>query len=64
MFYIENLALRLLFCVGTLIIVVLAAGFVKASVAGAPFVFEPLKHLVLPIALGVVTTFMWKPSQK
>ena len=64
MFYIENFALRLLFCVGTVLIVVLAAGFIRASVAGVPFVLEPLKHVVLPIALGVVTTFMWKPSRK
>lgn len=64
MFYIQNFALRLLFCVGTLIIVVLAAGFIRASVAGVPFAFDPLKHLVFPVALGVVTTFMWKPRQK
>ena len=64
MFYIENFALRLLFCVGTVLVVVLAAGFIRASVAGVPFVLEPLKHLVFPIALGVLTTFMWKPSRK
>ena len=64
MFYIQNFALRLLFCVGTLFIVVLAAGYIKASVAGVPFVLEPLKHLVFPIALGVLTTLMWKPSRK
>jgi len=64
MFYIENVALRLLFCVGTLLIVVLAVGFIRASAAGMPFVFDPLKHLVLPIGLGVVTTFMWKPIRK
>ena len=64
MFYIENIALRLLFCVGTLLVVVLAVGFIRASAAGVPFVLEPLKHVLLPIALGVVTTFMWKPSRK
>ena len=64
MFYIENFVLRLLFCVGTLFIVVLAAGFIKASAAGMPFVLDPLKHLVLPIVLGVITTFMWRPRQK
>ena len=64
MFYIENFALRLLFCVVTLVVVVLAVGFIRASAAGMPFVFDPLKHLVLPVALGVVTTFLWKPSQK
>ena len=64
MFYIENVALRLLFCIGTLLLVVLAVGFIRASAAGVPFVLEPLKHVVLPIALGVVTTFMWKPSRK
>lgn len=64
MFYIENVALRLLFCVGTLIIVVLAVGFIRASAAGVPFVFDPLKHLLLPVGLGVVTTFMWRPRQK
>lgn len=64
MFYIENFALRLLFCVVTLVIVVLAVGFIRASIAGAPFVLDPLKHLALPIALGIVTTFLWKPSQK
>ena len=64
MFYIQNFALRLLFCVGTLLVVVLVAGFIKASVAGMPFVLDPLKHLVLPIALGVVTSFMWRPSQR
>jgi hypothetical protein len=64
MFYIENVALRLLFCVGTVLVVVLAVGFFRASAAGVPFVLDPLKHLVLPIALGVVTTFMWKPIQK
>ena len=46
MFYIENFALRLLFCVGTLLVVVLAVGFIRASAAGTPFVFDPLKHLV------------------
>ena len=64
MFYIENFALRLIFCVVTLVVVVLAVGFIRASAAGMPFVFDPLKHLVLPVALGVVTTFMWKPRQK
>ena len=64
MFYIENFALRLLFCVGTLLVVVLAIGLIRASAAGVPFVLEPLKHVVLPIALGVVTTFMWKPSRQ
>ena len=64
MFYIENFALRLLFCVGTVLVAVLAAGFIRAAAAGVPFVLEPLKHVVLPIALGVVTTFMWKPSRK
>ena len=64
MFYIENIALRLLFCVGTLLVVVLAVGFIRASVAGMPFVLDPLKHFVIPIGLGVLTTFMWKPSQK
>ena len=64
MFYIENFALRLLFCVGTLLVVVLAVGVIRASAAGMPFVFDPLKHLVLPIALGVVTSFMWRPSQR
>ena len=64
MFYIENFALRLLFCVGTLLIVVLAVGFIRASAAGMPFVLDPLKHIVLPVALGVLTTFMWKPRQK
>ena len=64
MFYIENFALRLLFCVVTLVVVVLAVGFIRASAAGMPFVFDPLKHLVLPVALGVVTTFLGKPSQK
>ena len=64
MFYIENVALRLLFCVGTLLVVVLAVGFIRASAAGVPFALDPLKHIVLPVALGVVTTFMWKPRQK
>ena len=64
MFYIENFALRLLFCVGTLLIVVLAVGFIRASAAGVPFALDPLKHVVLPVALGVVTTFMWRPRQK
>ena len=65
MFYIENFALRLLFCVGTLIVVILAIGFIRASAAGTPFVLDPLKHLALPTGLGVVTAFMWKkPSAK
>ena len=64
MFYIENFALRLLFCIGTLVVVILAIGFIRASAAGTPFVFDPLKHLVLPTGLGVVTAFMWKPSAK
>ena len=64
MFYIENVALRLPFCVGTLLVVVLVVGFIRASAAGVPFVFDPLKHLLLPIALGVVTAFMWRLRQK
>lgn len=64
MFYIENFALRLLFCVGIVLVAVLAAGFIRAAVAGMPFVLDPLKHLVFPIALGVLTTFMWRPRQR
>ena len=64
MFYIQNTALRLLFCVGTLLVVVLAIGLIRASAADMPFVLNPLKHLVFPIALGVVTTFLWKPREK
>lgn len=64
MFYIENFALRLLFCVGTCLAAVLIASFIRFSAAGQPFVFDPMRHLLMPLALGGLAAFMWKPSQK
>ena len=64
MFYIENFALRLLFCVGTCIVAVLIVVFIMSAVSGNPFVLDPVKHLLVPGALGLLASFMWKPAKK
>ena len=65
MFYIENFALRLLFCVGTCVVAVILVTFIKANfIAHEPYVFDVLKFVLFPAALGVLATFMWKPKQK
>ncbi|MBQ3300676.1 MAG: hypothetical protein IJH04_00735 [Eggerthellaceae bacterium] len=65
MFYIENFALRLLFCVGTCVVAVILVGFVRAEFfAHEPFVLDVFKHIAFPVALGLLATFMWKPRAK
>lgn len=65
MFYIENFALRLLFCVGTCVAAVILVTFVRAQfIAHEPYVFDFVKCLVFPTALGVLAAFMWKPRTK
>lgn len=65
MFYIENFALRLVFCVVTCVVAVIAATFVRAEFfLHEPYVFDALKCIVFPTALGVLAAFMWKPRQK
>ena len=65
MFYIENFALRLLFCVVTCVAAVILATFVRAQfIAHEPYVFDFVKCLVFPTALGVLAAFMWKPRAK
>ena len=64
MFYIENFALRLLFCIGTTLAAVLLVVFVKSSAAGVPFALDIIKHVVTPIALGTLAAVMWKPKER
>ena len=64
MFYIENFALRLLFCIGTCIAAVLLVLFIISIVTSQPLVIDPLRHILLPGAFGLLAAFMWKPSEK
>ena len=64
MFYIENFVLRLLFCIGTCIAAVLLVLFIISIVTSQPLVIDPLRHILLPGALGLLAAFMWKPSEK
>ena len=65
MFYIENFALRLLFCVGTCVAAVLLVSYIRAEFfAHEPYVFDVVKHVAFPAALGVLAAFMWKPRKK
>ena len=65
MFYIENFALRLLFCIGTCVIAVVLGGFVKAQFfMHEPFVFDVFKHVAIPVALGALAAVMWQPRAK
>ena len=64
-FYIENFALRLLFCIATCVVATNLALFIKASFfAHEPFTFNFVNGLLLPLALGVSAAFTWKPQRK
>ena len=61
-FYIENFALRLLFCIVTCVAATNLGLFIRASfVAHEPFMFDFVKGLLMPGALGAVAAVMWKP---
>ena len=63
-FYIENFALRLLFCIATCVAATNLARFIKASfIAHEPFTFSFVSGLLLPLALGVSAAFMWKQQK-
>lgn len=65
MFYIENFALRLLFCVGTCVAAVVLVTFIRAQFfTHEPYVFDVVKHALVPGALGLLAAFMWKPRAK
>jgi hypothetical protein len=64
-FYIENFALRLLFCIAACVAATNLGLFIKASfIAHEPFAFNYVKGLLLPLALGMSAAFMWKPQKK
>ena len=64
-FYIENFALRLLFCIATCVAATNLALFIKASfIAHEPFTFNFANGLLLPLALGMSAAYMWKPQKK
>ena len=64
-FYIENFALRLLFCIATCVVATNLAIFIRDSfIAHVPFTFDVVKGLVLPLALGMSAAYMWKPQKK
>ena len=62
--YIENFALRLIVLVVVCVVVVNLAVFIKASVTQEPYVFNIIKHLLFPGALGALGAVMWKPRAK
>ena len=62
-FYIENFALRLVFCILTCVAATNLGMFVRASlIAHTPFVFSVVQGFLIPLARGVFTTFMWRPK--
>lgn len=64
-FYINNFALRLLFCVLITIAAANLGSFVRASfIVHEPFAFNVLQGLVMPTALGVFAGVIWKPTDK
>lgn len=64
-FYIENFALRLLFCIVTCVAATNLGLFVRASfITHEPFTFNLVNGLLMPLLLGVVAAFMWKPQEK
>ena len=64
-FYPENFVVRLLFCVVLTIAAANLGMFVRAEVfAHEPFVFDPVKGLLMPGALGAVAAVMWKPREQ
>lgn len=62
--YIENFALRLIFLVVACVAAVNLVAFIRASVTQVPYVFDIIKHLLFPGALGVLGAVMWKPRAK
>ena len=63
--YIENFALRLLFCVGSCVAAVLLVGYIKAElIEHVPFTLDVVKHIAMPAALGTLAAFMWRPRAK
>jgi hypothetical protein len=64
-FYIENFALRLLFCIATCVAATNLGLFIRASfITHEPFAFNFVSGLLFPLALGAVAAFMWKPQGK
>ena len=62
--YIENFALRLIVLVLACVAAANLVAFIKASVAQEPYVFDIIKQLLFPGALGVLGAVMWKPRAK
>lgn len=64
-FYPENFVVRLLFCIGLTIAAANLGMFVRAEIiAHEPFVFDPVKGLLMPGALGALAGFLWKPREQ
>lgn len=65
MFYIDNFALRILFCVGTAVLASLLGAFVRAEfIVHEAMVIDTFKNLVLPVALGLFAGVIWKKPEK
>jgi hypothetical protein len=62
--YIENFALRLVAMVVVCIAAVNLAVFIKATVTHESYVFDLIKCLLFPGALGAFAAVMWKPVKK
>lgn len=64
-FYIDNFALRLLFCVLVTVAAANLGYLVRATfIVHEPFAFDAIQGLLIPAALGVFAAVMWKPTEK
>ncbi len=62
-FYIENFALRLVFCIVGMFALWNLGSFVGATfIRHEPFVFSP-SNFIIPIATGAIEAFAWKPKE-
>ena len=65
MFYIDNFALRIIFCVVTTVLAATLGSFVRAEfIVHQAFVFDVVKNLAIPAMLGALAGFLWKKPAK
>ena len=65
MFYIDNFALRILFCIVTTVLAATLGAFVRAEfILHEAFVFNAVHSLVIPAMLGALAGFLWKKPAK
>lgn len=62
-FYPESFVARLIFCIVSTAAAINLGLFVRSLIINEPFAFNVVRCLLIPLALGVFTAFMWKKPE-